>query len=188
VLQFDVAFNLSFALSFYHCISKHGSTFLLETQNIADTTIAQNGLHLWLMMLLCLTILHSITTVIALFPFLCLTFSLLFVFDRMRTSCVAICCNTTTRREASNHVSFSPLQYQFFWLNNNPALVPFVIVPCLCQLYFMGGDPCVPFSVGSVPLRSKKKAANTPDTLSAGSSYCWRRSGTRVIERWTIDL
>ena len=157
-----------------------------------------------------LTILHSITTVIALFPFLCLTFSLLCVFGRMRTMaklllvcrylhnvrsqstsckrgrcmsrcceirlriacvmytcfitpnwcpclmrplpCVAICCNTTTRREASNHVSFSPLQYQFFWLNNNPALVPFVIVPCLCQLYFMGGDPCVPFSVGSVPL------------------------------------
>jgi len=47
---------------------------------------AQNGLHLWLM-LLRLTLLHrdATTTVLALFPFLRLTFSLLCMFGRMWT-------------------------------------------------------------------------------------------------------
>jgi hypothetical protein len=123
-------------------------------------------------MLLRLTLLHkaTTTTVLALFPFLRLTFSLLCVFGRMRTiakllrvrrylhdvrsrstsckrgrfmsrcceirlqtacvmytcfitpnqcrslmrplPCMAICRNTTTRREASNHVSLSPLPRQ----------------------------------------------------------------------------
>jgi hypothetical protein len=46
-----------------------------------------NGLHLWLMMLLRLTLLHkaTTTTVLALSPFLRLTFSLLCVFGRMWT-------------------------------------------------------------------------------------------------------
>ena len=49
--------------------------------------MAQNGLHLWLMMLLRLTLLHkaTTTTVLALFPLLRLTFSLLCMFGRMRT-------------------------------------------------------------------------------------------------------
>jgi hypothetical protein len=134
--------------------------------------IALNGLHLLLMMLLRLTLLHrdATTTVLALIPFLRLTFSLHCVFGRMRTMaklllvrrylhnvrsqstsckrgrcmsrcceirlrtacvmytcfikpnqcpclmrplpCMAICRNTTTRRAASNRVSFSPLQRQ----------------------------------------------------------------------------
>ena len=123
------------------------------------------------MTLLHLTLLHKVTTttVLALFPFLRLTFSLLCVFGRMRTMakllrvrrylhnvrsqstsckrgrfmsrcceirlrfacvmytcfispnlcprlmrplpCEAICRNATTRRVASNHVSFSPLPH-----------------------------------------------------------------------------
>ncbi len=46
-----------------------------------------NGLHLLVMMLLRLTLLHKATTmtVLALFPFLRLTFSRLCMFGRMRT-------------------------------------------------------------------------------------------------------
>jgi hypothetical protein len=75
------------------------------------TTIAQNGLHLWLMMLLRLTLLHkaATTTVIAIFPFLRLTFSLLCVFGRKRTMAKLLLVRryltSTTSGHKAHHVN-----------------------------------------------------------------------------------